>query len=92
EAETLRKESEKLHQELQRQIIEFNEQRDKLYEKAEKKAEDTIKEASQEAENIIRNLRQMQKNQQASIKEHELIEARKRLEDAVPTLEKSKKQ
>ncbi|MBM7701270.1 endonuclease MutS2 [Metabacillus iocasae] len=91
DAEQLRKEADKLHKELQKQIIEFNEKRDKLYEKAEEKAEKTVEQAKEEAESIIRELRNMRKNQQASVKEHELIEARKRLEEAVPTLEKSSK-
>jgi DNA mismatch repair protein MutS2 len=91
EAESLRKEAEKLHKELQRQILEFNEQRDRLYEKAEQKAAETIESAKEEAEAIIRQLRKMSKNQHALIKEHELIEAKKRLEGAVPTLEKSVK-
>ncbi len=91
DAEKLRKEAEKLHKELQKQIIEFNEKRDKLYEKAEVKAEQTVEQAKEEAETIIRDLRNMRKNQQAAVKEHELIEARKRLEEAVPTLEKSSK-
>ncbi|MED3933649.1 endonuclease MutS2 [Priestia megaterium] len=91
EAEELRKEAQKLHKELQSQIIEFNEKRDKLYEKAEEKAQATVKVASEEAEKIISNLRKMSQKNHALVKEHELIEARKRLEDAVPTLEKSKK-
>ncbi|MDO6846864.1 endonuclease MutS2 [Priestia megaterium] len=91
EAEELRKEAEKLHKELQSQIIEFNEKRDKLYEKAEEKAQATVKAASEEAEKIISDLRKMSQKNHALVKEHELIEARKRLEDAVPTLEKSKK-
>ncbi|RMA92009.1 endonuclease MutS2 [Priestia megaterium] len=91
EAEELRKEAQKLHKELQSQIIEFNEKRDKLYEKAEEKAQATVKEASEEAEKIISDLRKMSQKNHALVKEHELIEARKRLEDAVPTLEKSKK-
>ncbi|MCY9018512.1 endonuclease MutS2 [Priestia megaterium] len=91
EAEELRKEAQKLHKELQSQIIEFNEKRDKLYEKAEEKAQATVKAASEEAEKIISNLRKMSQKNHALVKEHELIEARKRLEDAVPTLEKSKK-
>ena len=37
EAEALRKQSEKLHRELQRQIIEFNEERDERLLKAQKK-------------------------------------------------------
>lgn len=91
EAEQLRKEAQKLHKELQSQIIEFNEKRDKLYEKAEEKAQATVKAASEEAEKIISDLRKMSQKNHALVKEHELIEARKRLEDAVPTLEKSKK-
>ncbi|MED3886541.1 endonuclease MutS2 [Priestia aryabhattai] len=91
EAERLRKEAQKLHKELQSQIIEFNEKRDKLYEKAEEKAQATVQAASEEAEKIISDLRKMSQKNHALVKEHELIEARKRLEDAVPTLEKSKK-
>ncbi|MES5265864.1 endonuclease MutS2 [Priestia megaterium] len=91
EAEELRKEAQKLHKELQSQIIEFNEKRDKLYEKAEEKAQATVKAASEEAEKIISDLRKMSQKNHALVKEHELIEARKRLEDAVPTFEKSKK-
>lgn len=91
EAEELRKEAQKLHKELQSQIIEFNEKRDKLYEKAEEKAQATVQAASEEAEKIISDLRKMSQKNYALVKEHELIEARKRLEDAVPTLEKSKK-
>jgi DNA mismatch repair protein MutS2 len=91
EAEKIRKEAEKLHTELQQQIIEFNQQRDLLYEKAERKAEEKVEEARQEAEKIIHDLRKMRKEQHVQIKEHELIAARKRLEDAVPTFEKSKK-
>ncbi|MGG3194680.1 endonuclease MutS2 [Priestia aryabhattai] len=91
EAEELRKEAQKLHKELQSQIIEFNEKRDKLYEKAEEKAQATVQAASEEAEKIISDLRKMSQKNHALVKEHELIEARKRLEDAVPTLEKNKK-
>ncbi|MBZ6485338.1 endonuclease MutS2 [Priestia aryabhattai] len=91
EAEELRKEAQKLHKELQSQIIEFNEKRDKLYEKAEEKAQATVQAASEEAEKIISDLRKMSQKNHALVKEHELIEARKRLENAVPTLEKSKK-
>ncbi len=90
EAEEIRKDAEKLHKELQQQIIEFNEKRDKLFEKAEQKAAETVQKAIQEAEEVIRELRKMQLNQRAQIKEHELIDARKRLEDAIPSLEKSK--
>ncbi|MGM0874841.1 MAG: endonuclease MutS2 [Bacillota bacterium] len=92
EAEKIRKEAEQLHKELQQQIIEFNQQRDTLYEKAERKAEVKVEEARQEAEKIIHELRKMRKEHHVQVKEHELIDARKRLEDAVPTFEKSKKE
>ncbi|MBA2871686.1 DNA mismatch repair protein MutS2 [Anoxybacillus calidus] len=91
EAEDFRKEAEKLHKELQRQIIEFNEKRDELIEEAKRKAAEIVKASQQEAEKIISQLRQMQKEKLAEIKEHELIEARKRLEEAAPKLEEKKK-
>jgi DNA mismatch repair protein MutS2 len=91
EAEGFRKDAEELHKELQRQIIEFNEKRDKMFEKAEQKATASIEKAKQEAEEIIHDLRKMQKQQYATVKDHELIEARKRLEAASPQLVKSKK-
>jgi DNA mismatch repair protein MutS2 len=91
EAEDFRKEAEKLHKELQRQIIELNEKRDELIEEAKRKAAEIVKVSQQEAEEIIRKLRQMQKEKLAEIKEHELIEAKKRLEEAAPKLDSKKK-
>jgi DNA mismatch repair protein MutS2 len=91
EAEELRKEAEKLHKELQRQIIEFNEQRDKMLEEAERKAAESIEQSKKEAESIIRELRHLRKEQLANVKEHELIEAKSRLEGAVPKLVDKKK-
>jgi DNA mismatch repair protein MutS2 len=91
EAEELRKQSEKLHKELQRQIIEFNEQRDQMLLKAQQEAEKKVEESKKEAESIIRELRHLRKEQLANVKEHELIEAKSRLEGAVPTLVKKDK-
>jgi DNA mismatch repair protein MutS2 len=92
EAEALRKNANDLNKELQRQIIEFNEKRDNMYEKAEKKAAESVEKAKQEAEHIIKQLRNMQKEQYAVIKDHELIEAKKRLQEATPNLVKNKNQ
>jgi len=89
EADEIRKEAEALHKELQRQIIEFNQDRDRLLMEAEKEAHKKVEEAQKEAEEIIRHLRKMQKEQHAIIKDHELIEAKKRLESAIPQFEKS---
>ncbi|MDQ0230980.1 endonuclease MutS2 [Metabacillus malikii] len=92
EAENIRKEAEKLHKELQQQIIALNNERDALFEKAEQEAAKKVEDAQKEAEKIIQELRKMRKEQHAQVKEHELIEARKRLEEAVPVFNKSKKQ
>lgn len=91
EAEEFRKQSEKLHKELQRQIIEFNEQRDNMLLKAQNEAAEKVEEAKKEAETIIRELRHLRKEQLANVKEHELIEAKSRLEGAVPQLVTKKK-
>jgi DNA mismatch repair protein MutS2 len=81
--ETLRN-AEKLHADLQKEMIAFYERKDQLYEKAEDKAAELVDKAKQEAETIIRDLRKMRMEKNAEVKEHELIEARKRLEEAVP--------
>lgn len=90
ESEKLRIEAESLHKELQTQIIEFNDERDRLLEKAEEKAKEVVRKAQREAEDVIKKLRLMQKNSTAQIKEHELIDAKKQLEDAAPDLPKQK--
>jgi DNA mismatch repair protein MutS2 len=84
EARELLKNAEKLHKDLQKQMIAFYQHKDQMYEKAEKEASEIIKKAKAEAENIIRDLRQMRIAKQAEVKEHELIEMRKRLEEAAP--------
>ena len=90
ESEQIRRDAETLHKELQNQIIQFNNERDQLFEKAEQKAAASIEKATAEAEDVIRELRKMRKEQHASVKEHELIDAKKRLEGAMPALDKSK--
>ncbi|AVM07805.1 endonuclease MutS2 [Bacillus velezensis] len=89
ESESIRKEAEKLHKELQQQIIELNAQKDKMMEEAEQKAAEKLEAAAKEAEQIIRELRSI-KQEHRSFKEHELIDAKKRLGDAMPAFEKSK--
>ncbi|PFD38143.1 endonuclease MutS2 [Bacillus cereus] len=91
EAEALRKQSEKLHRELQRQIVEFNEERDERLLKAQKEGEEKVEAAKKEAEGIIHELRQLRKAQLANVKDHELIEAKSRLEGAAPELVKKQK-
>ncbi|WP_409251572.1 endonuclease MutS2 [Bacillus sp. SCS-153A] len=92
EAHELLKQAEKMHKDMQKQMMEFYEKRDSLYEKAELKAAQVVEKAKEEAEGVIRDLRKMRLEKSAEVKEHELIEARKRIEGAAPELEKSKPQ
>ncbi|MDR7000916.1 endonuclease MutS2 [Neobacillus niacini] len=91
EARDYLKQSEKLHKDLQKQMIEFYEIKDSLFEKAAEKAKDLVDEAKGEAEKIIRDLRKMRMEKHAEIKEHELIDAKRRLEQAAPEIKKSSK-
>ncbi|WNS74528.1 endonuclease MutS2 [Bacillus sp. DTU_2020_1000418_1_SI_GHA_SEK_038] len=91
EANELLRSAEKLHKDLQKQMIEFYEQKDTLHEKAAEKAEAIIDQAKAEAEKVIRDLRKMRIEKAAEIKEHELIEAKRRLEEAAPKIKKPKK-
>ncbi len=58
---------------------------------ATQKAADIIRAAEREAERIIQELRRLQKEKQAEVKEHELVEAKQRLAAALPKVEKRKK-
>ncbi|EKN65039.1 recombination and DNA strand exchange inhibitor protein [Neobacillus bataviensis LMG 21833] len=89
EARDYLKQAEKLHLDLQKQMIEFYEKKDSMLEKAAEKAADIVDEAKQEAEQVIRDLRKMRTEKHAEIKEHELIDAKRRLQDAAPEIKKS---
>lgn len=81
-AETLRSEAEALRQQLRQQQARFEQQREKMWKQAQQEAEAAIEKAKAEAEQIIAELRETARKEQASIKEHKLIDARKRLEQA----------
>jgi DNA mismatch repair protein MutS2 len=89
EANELLKNAEKLHKDLQNKMIAFYEQKDTMYEKAQEKAAEIVDKAKGEAEQIIRELRKLRIEKNAEVKEHELIDARKRLEEATPKVKKS---
>lgn len=89
EARDYLNQAEKLHHDLQKQMIEFYEKKDAMLEKAAEKAADIVDEAKQEAEQVIRDLRKMRTEKHLEIKEHELIDAKRRLEDAAPEIKKS---
>ncbi|XKE96015.1 endonuclease MutS2 [Metaplanococcus flavidus] len=78
------KESEKLKEELAAQLKLYEQKKEQLEEKAREKARKIVDQARAEAEEVISDLRKMQLNQQGTIKEHQLIDAKKRLEGAAP--------
>ncbi|MGJ9382985.1 endonuclease MutS2 [Salipaludibacillus sp. CF4.18] len=90
EANDLRQEAEKLHRELSDELEKFSEEKEKVLQSAQDKAAESVKKAKIEAEQIITELRDMHKNNPA-IKDHELIDAKKRLENAEPQLVKNGK-
>lgn len=90
EANDFLKSAEKLHKDLQKQMAEFYEEKDAMHEKAAEKAEDIVEKAKAEAEEIIRDLRKMRMEKHAEVKEHELIEAKKRLSEAAPQMSSAK--
>lgn len=83
EAEKIRRETETLRNELDKKMAALENERGKLLKEAERKADEAVASAKREAEAIIAELREAQKRG-TGVKEHELIEARKRLEGAVP--------
>ncbi|WP_077621305.1 endonuclease MutS2 [Sediminibacillus massiliensis] len=79
-------EAEELKQEMEKQWGQLEARREELYKKAEQKAEKAVQKAREEAETIVSELRNMKNN--ASLKEHEWIEARKMFDEAQPKLSK----
>lgn len=83
-AERLRRDVEKLRLQIEEERLKFQEQKAKLLDDAREQARLSVAKAKREAEEIISDLRKLAMDEGASVKEHKLIEARKRLEDAVP--------
>lgn len=79
-----------LKEDLEKEWAEYEDLREKLYKKAEKKAEEAIQAARTEAEEIVRKVRKL--GSQSHLKEHEWIDAKRKLDEAQPHLSKSEKQ
>ena len=92
EAQDLLKQADMLHRDLQKQVMEYYEKKEALQEKAKKEAAEILENAKKEAETVISDLRKMQLEKHAEIKEHELIDARKRLSDATPDIPVKRKE
>lgn len=89
-AESLRRELEQLREKHAAEQQRFEEQRDKLLLKAQEEARAAVRKAKLEAEQIISDLRKLALEEGASVKEHKLIEARRKLDEASPELHKPK--
>ena len=84
EAHALLKDAEVVKAELEKKLRLYDERKDALDKKAKDKARKIIDDAKREAEQIINELKDMKKNAALNIKEHELIDAKKRLDEASP--------
>ncbi|SEM36545.1 DNA mismatch repair protein MutS2 [Mesobacillus persicus] len=84
EANELLKAADKLHKDLQKQMVAYYDRKDELVEKAKEKAAEIVEKARSEAEEVISDLRKLRLEKSAEVKEHELIDARKRLSEAAP--------
>lgn len=83
-AEHIRREAEEFRSRQQQELEKLESQRDKRLEKAEQQASAILEKARKEAEQIISDLRKLAMEEGASVKEHKLIEARRRLDEAEP--------
>lgn len=88
-AQQLRREMETLQKELEKERERFDQQREKLLQKAQEQAQAAVAQAKKEADEIISELRSLAMEERASIKEHKLIEAKTKLNQAVPELKPS---
>ncbi|WP_281512679.1 endonuclease MutS2, partial [Mammaliicoccus vitulinus] len=81
EVEKLKQESTELHQSLAHELQRFENFKTQLMDEARNKANQEVKQKTKEAETILQELRDMRDNSAANVKEHELIERKKRLDN-----------
>lgn len=84
EAYGLLEEAKYLHASLEERLKVYDDKKEALEKKAKERAKKIVDDAKVEAESIIAELRDMKKNAASAVKEHELIDAKKRLADAAP--------
>jgi DNA mismatch repair protein MutS2 len=89
-ADQILEEAIELKKDLEKKWQEFEQEKEKLWKKTVEKANKEVEKAKKEAEIIIEKLRSMEQN--ASIKEHEIIEIRKQLDEVIRTNKEEKEQ
>ncbi|HCT0565896.1 TPA: endonuclease MutS2 [Staphylococcus pseudintermedius] len=81
ELDRLVREASQIHNDLSRAYEQYQNMQSRLIEEAKDKANQRVKAAMEEADDILKSLRDMRDQKGAEVKEHELIDQRKRLED-----------
>ncbi|EGQ4018321.1 endonuclease MutS2 [Staphylococcus pseudintermedius] len=81
ELDRLVREASQIHNDLSRAYEHYQNMESRLIEEAKDKANQRVKAAMEEADDILKSLRDMRDQKGAEVKEHELIDQRKRLED-----------
>lgn len=81
ELDRLVREASQIHNDLSRAYQQYQNMESRLIEEAKDKANQRVKAAMEEADDILKSLRDMRDQKGAEVKEHELIDQRKRLED-----------
>lgn len=84
EAYEILQQAENLRNELAEQLEIYEEKKEKLLNQAKEKARKIVEEANIEVENLISELREMKKQAALDIKEHELIDMKRRLDATSP--------
>jgi DNA mismatch repair protein MutS2 len=92
ETEDQLEEARLVKEELEQKLAQLDQKKEQLEQKAKEKAKKIVEDARREADEIIRELRKMQTNTHQFIKEHELIDVKKRLDEALPNNPVLKKQ
>lgn len=84
EAQETTRDAERLLQDLQKEVAAYHQNKERLLEQAKAEAAKVIEHAEEEADGIIREIRELQLRGAQGIKEHELIDAKTRLSEAKP--------
>lgn len=81
ELERLVREAEVLHEQLSQKYEQYQNYESRLMEEAKEKANQRVHAATKEADEILKDLREMRDRKGAEVKEHELIDKKKQLDD-----------
>ncbi|MFT2203283.1 endonuclease MutS2 [Staphylococcus chromogenes] len=81
ELERLVREAEALHEQLSQKYEQYQNYESRLMEEAKEKANQRVHSATKEADEILKDLREMRDKKGAEVKEHELIDKKKQLDD-----------